>query len=154
MKTTIGLLICVGLATAFGASVSAASQARKKEVISAEVAPSVELSKFISKHLDKILGPLEPKVKLPRREVSQLRASFHDRLKKGPDAQQPQMKAAIDVCDALLQAMDERDKAKLYPTNSNWPQRSAQLRLKIEELAARERATEKPTVASPNPGRG
>lgn len=73
-------------------------------------APSVELGEFGAAHLDKILAPLDHEIPLPRTEVAQLRESFTDRRSKAPDNEKPAYQAAIVVCNALSQAMDEREK--------------------------------------------
>lgn len=74
-------------------------------------APSVELGEFGAAHLDKILAPLDQQVALPRTEVAQLRESFTDRRSKALENEKPAYQAAIAVCNALSQAMDEREKA-------------------------------------------
>lgn len=73
--------------------------------------PSVELGEFGGAHLEKILAPLERQVALPRSELSQLRQSLTDRRATAPESEKPIYQAAILVCNALSQAMDERDKA-------------------------------------------
>jgi hypothetical protein len=73
-------------------------------------APSVELGEFGAAHLDKILAPLDHQVALPRTEVAQLRESFTDRRSRALENEKPAYQAAIAVCNALSQAMDEREK--------------------------------------------
>jgi hypothetical protein len=73
-------------------------------------AASVELGDFLGAHLDKILAPLDQGVGLPRHEVMQLRESFTDRGTKAPSNERPAYEAAINVCAAVSQAMDEREK--------------------------------------------
>ncbi len=73
-------------------------------------APSAELGDFIGAHLDQILAPLDRGVALPRNEVVQLRESFTDRFAKAPSNEKPAYDAAIAVCNALTQTMDEREK--------------------------------------------
>jgi len=88
-----------------------------------------------------------------RAELAQLRASFASRFSKASLVERPQFQTALAVCDALSQAMDERDKAMLNPAASNWPQRSAQLRQNIEQVVANERVAEGQSGAAPTPGR-
>jgi hypothetical protein len=73
--------------------------------------PSVELGEFGGEHLEKILAPLEHQVPLPRSELSRLRQSFADRRATAPENEKPVYQAALLVCNALSQAMDEREKA-------------------------------------------
>jgi hypothetical protein len=111
--------------------------------------PSVDLSKFIGGNLEKILGPLDAKMPMPRPELAQIRTSISGRLSKASLAERPQYQAALKVCDALSQAMDERNKATLNPiAAANWPQQSAQLRQNIEQLMAQEKAAEVPAGPS------
>ena len=74
-------------------------------------APSAELGDFLGAHLDQILAPLDRRVGLPRNEVMQLRESFTDRSVKAPVNEKPAYEAAISVCNALNQTMDEREKS-------------------------------------------
>jgi hypothetical protein len=74
-------------------------------------APSAELGDFLAAHLDRILAPLDQPEGLPRNQVMQLRESFIDRGTKAPSNEKPPYEAAINVCAALSQAMDEREKA-------------------------------------------
>jgi hypothetical protein len=74
-------------------------------------APSVELGEFGAVHLDKILAPLDQPIRLPRNEVAQLRESFTDRSSKAPANEKPAYQAAVAVCNAISQSMDERERA-------------------------------------------
>ena len=74
-------------------------------------APSVELGEFGAAHLDKILAPLDQQIGLPRNEVAQLRESFIDRSSKAPANEKPAYQAALAVCNAISQSMDERERA-------------------------------------------
>jgi hypothetical protein len=74
-------------------------------------APSSELGDFFGAHLDQILAPLDQRVALPRNQVTQLRESFTDRFTKAPANEKPAYQAAISVCNALAQTMDERERA-------------------------------------------
>jgi hypothetical protein len=160
MKTTLRSLVYLITIAAFAVtapSVWSARAKKRKQFIPPPTptppgAPSTDLSSFVGANLDKILGPLEVKVPLPRAELAQLRASFASRFSKASLAERPQFQTALAVCDALSQAMDERDKAILNPAASNWPQRSAQLRQNIEQVVANERAAEGQSGAAPTPG--
>jgi hypothetical protein len=54
---------------------------------------------------------LDQQIGLPRNEVAQLRASFTDRWSRAPANEKPAYQAAVAVCIALSQSMDEREKA-------------------------------------------
>lgn len=73
--------------------------------------PSALLLQFTAAHLDHILAPLDQQVALPRTELSQLRAGLASDSAKAPAPDKAQYQTAIAVCDALSQAMDEREKA-------------------------------------------
>ena len=73
-------------------------------------APSAELGSFLTAHLDSILVPLDQPAGLPRNQVMQLRESFIERGTKVPANEKPAYEAE-NVCAALSQAMDEREKA-------------------------------------------
>jgi hypothetical protein len=113
--------------------------------------PSVDISKFMADNLDKILGPLDQKILLPRPELDQLRNSFSARFSRASLAERAQFQAALTVCDALAQAMNERQTA-IVQRSATWPQRAEQLRQSISQLAERERVAESqvpPVAASP-----
>ena len=74
-------------------------------------APSAELGDFLAAHLDKILAPLDQQAALPRNEVMQLRESFKDRGTRASPNERLAYEAAINVCAALSQSMDEREKS-------------------------------------------
>jgi hypothetical protein len=74
--------------------------------------PSLALSRFGQAHLDQILAPIDQNVNLPRNELMQLRESFAAWIAKAPPNEQPAWRVAIGVCDALNNAMDEREKAR------------------------------------------
>ncbi len=74
--------------------------------------PSLALSRFGGAYLDKILAPIDQNVPLPRNELLQLRESFVSWIAKAPPNEQPAWRGAIAVCDALNNAMDEREKAR------------------------------------------
>jgi hypothetical protein len=73
--------------------------------------PSVELGEFGGAHLEKIFAPLEHQIALPRSQLAQLRQSLTDRRVTAPENEKPVYQAALLVCNALSQAMDEREKA-------------------------------------------
>lgn len=113
--------------------------------------PSVDISKFMGDNLDKILGPLDQKIVLPRPELDQLRNSFSARFSRASLTERAQFQAALSVCDALAQAMNERQTA-IVQRSATWPQRAEQLRQHIAQLAERERVAESqvpPVAASP-----
>ena len=95
-------LVCLGLAFGFAATKALPPGSR---------APSVELGEFGAAHLDKILAPLDRQVPLPRNDVAQLRESFLDRASRATAEEKLAYQAAIAVCKALSEAMDEREKA-------------------------------------------
>ena len=146
MKTTIPSLVCIATIAILIPDAEAGKPRKPKFVPPAAPtpagAPSADLSRFVGANLERILGPLDQKVPLPRAELAQMRASFAGRFSKASLAERTQFQSALAVCDALSQAMDERDKATLNPAGSNWAQRSAQLRTNIEQLLEREKAAE------------
>jgi hypothetical protein len=159
MRTTFSAVLCIAMIIALAVRVDAARRPKIKKreftpppTPTPPPAPSGDLSRFIDANLDKILGPLEQKTALPRAELAQLRASFSARFSKASLAERTQFQSAIAVCDALAQAMDERDKAMLSPAATDWPLRALQLRQNIEQLAARERAAEGQSAMTPTPG--
>jgi hypothetical protein len=81
--------------------------------------PSVALSRFGGAHLDHILGPIEQNVNLPRTELLQIRESFLNWKAKAPPNEQPAWSMAVRVCDALNNAMDERENARIGTENSS-----------------------------------
>jgi hypothetical protein len=74
-------------------------------------APSVELGEFGAAHLDRILSPLDQRIDLPRGLLTELRESFIDRGSKAMTNEKPAYQQAVAVCNAVSQAMDERDQA-------------------------------------------
>ena len=113
--------------------------------------PSVDISKFMGDNLDKILGPLDQKILLPRPELDRMRNSFSARFSRASLTERAQFQAALSVCDALAQAMNERQTA-ITQRSATWPQRAEQLRQYISQLAERERVAESqvpPIAASP-----
>src|SRR4051812_12249459 len=74
--------------------------------------PSLALSRFGQAHLDQILSPIEQNVALPRNELMDLRNSFSLCIAKAPPNEQAAWRQALLVCDALYNAMDEREKAR------------------------------------------
>jgi hypothetical protein len=103
---------------------------------------SAAISRFLSAHLDRILGPLDQKIDLPRSELGQLRESFAKQFSKASLAERPKFQLGLAVCDAIADAMNERNKAVLTQAGATWPQQSAQLRQKIDQLASQQRAAE------------
>jgi hypothetical protein len=74
--------------------------------------PSMALSGICREHLDQILAPIDQDVNLPRNQVMELRQSFINWMAKAPTNEQPAWHTAISLCDALNNAMDEREKAR------------------------------------------
>lgn len=81
--------------------------------------PSLALSRFEQAHLDRILAPIDQNVNLPRNELAQLRESFSIWMAKAPPNEKAAWRAAIVVCAALNNAMDEREKARANLQNSS-----------------------------------
>ena len=148
MKTLIHLLLCIATIFSLSATADAAGRPKKKKIVlvtpSATPGPAsaADLSRFMSTNLDRILGPLDQKVELPRAELAQIRASFATGFSKASLADRQKFQTGLAVCDALSQAMDERNKATVMKASATWPQQAAQLRQKIDQLAAQQRAAE------------
>jgi hypothetical protein len=143
MKLTLALAFCIGLGFALNASTETAPPKQAPPAPAPAALPSVELSKFVGAHLDKILGPLEQHVSLPRAELKELHVSFKARLSKASPAERNQFKAALAVCNALRKAMEERRRSMLGPSFlAAWPQRAASYRQVINHLMEREKAVE------------
>lgn len=83
--------------------------------------PSARLSQFMSAHVDKILSPIDRPVQLPREEAVQMREHFADEMAKAPDPQKPIYKQAWSVTNAIIGAMDEREKAIVAARPSSMP---------------------------------
>jgi hypothetical protein len=84
---------------------------------------------------------------MPQAELSQIRNSISARFSKATLAERPEYQTALGVCDALSQAMSERNTASLNPAAAaGWPQRSAQLRANIQQLMAQQKASEVPAT--------
>ncbi len=151
MKTKVAFSLCLAvLVTLPLGSQSAWARAKKKKKEKTPVSvptptpagiPSGDLSSFVTANDDRIFAPLEQKVVMPRTELAQLRNSFAQRFTRASLGERNQFQAALSVCDALTQIMNERDKTILAPSG-NWPQRSAQLRQYIDPLIARQRKIE------------
>ena len=113
-------------------------------------APSGDLSSFVAANGDKIFAPLDQKVVMPRAELAQLRNSFAQRFARASLVDRNQFQAALSICDALTQVMNERDKTLLAPSPA-WVQRSAQLRQYVDQLIERERAMEGQAAPAASP---
>jgi hypothetical protein len=74
---------------------------------------SARLSRFFDSYLDKIFAPLDQPVALPRNELTKLRESLLDGVANASAADKPPYQASVAVCDALSQAMDEREKSRI-----------------------------------------
>ncbi|MEP7013960.1 MAG: hypothetical protein ABI925_00815 [Verrucomicrobiota bacterium] len=149
MKRTIHFLLCLASIAALAATADAAGRPPKKKTVPMAVpsatagpASSADLSRFMGAHLDTILGPLDQKVDLPRAELAQIRDSFAKGFGKASLAERQKFQSGLAVCDAISQAMDERNKAVVIKASATWPQQAAQLRQRIDQLAAQQRAAE------------
>lgn len=157
-KVAVSLCLAIFIALPLGSHNAWARTKKKKkekEFVPAPTptppgAPSGDLSSFITAHGDKIFAPLEQKVVMPRAELTQLRSAFAQRFTRASLGERNQFQAALSVCDALTQIMNERDKTILAPSG-NWPQRSAQLRQYVDQLIARQREIENQTGPAPSP---
>ena len=158
MKTKIAILLCLAFATLpIGSHTAwARSKKKKKEAFvpaptpTPPGAPSGDLSSFVAANGEKIFAPLDQKVVMPRAELTQLRNSFAQRFTRASLAERNQFQAALSICDALTQVMNEREKTVLAPSG-NWTQRSAQLRQYIDQLIAKEREMEMQTMPAASP---
>ena len=158
MKTKVAILLCLAFAALpIGSHTAwARSKKKKKEAFvpaptpTPPGAPSGDLSSFVTANGDKIFAPLDQKVVMPRAELAQLRNSFAQRFTRASLAERNQFQAALSVCDALTQVMNEREKTMLAPSPA-WAQRSAQLRQYIDQLIERERATEGQVAPATSP---
>src|ERR1041385_6419795 len=80
-----------------------------------------KLSALIDAHIDSIFSPLDGQVPpLPHQELHILRENFADSLSKASSNAQPMYKTAVDLCDALMLAIQEREResASLADTRS------------------------------------
>jgi hypothetical protein len=158
MKTKIAILLCLACAAFPMGSHTAWARSKKKKKESFVPAPtptppgvpSGDLSSFVAANGDKIFAPLDQKVAMPRAELAQLRNSFAQRFTRASLAERNQFQAALSVCDALTQVMNERDKTLLSPSG-NWTQRSVQLRQYVDQLVAREREMEAQAAPAASP---
>jgi hypothetical protein len=160
MKTNIAILLCLAFAISPVGSSTAWARSKKKKKKKEEFvpvptptppgAPSGDLASFVAANGDKIFAPLDQKVDMPRAELAQLRNSFAQRFTRASLVERNQFQAALSICDALTQVMNERAKAMLTPSPA-WTQRSAQLRQYIDQLIERERALENQTTPAASP---
>ena len=158
MKTKVTILLCLAFAVFPVGSHTAWARSKKKKkeaFVPAPTptppgAPSGDLSSFVTTNGDKIFAPLDQKVVMPRAELAQLRNSFAQRFTRASLNERNQFQAALSICDALTQVMNERDKTLLAPSG-NWTQRSAQLRQYIDQLVARERELEAQVAPATSP---
>ena len=71
--------------------------------------PSDRLSPYMGKWLDKLLGPVDTRVKGPdREEVLRLGTALRAEALAGKPARRPVYEAALRVCNGLLGAIDAR----------------------------------------------
>ncbi len=147
MKATIYLFFCSVMIFSFAVPADAGKPRKKKITIvtpspTPGPASSADLSRFMSAHLEQILGPLDQKVDVPRTELDQIRDSFSKGFSKASLAERSRFQLGLAVCDAISQAMAERNKAVAMGAAANWSQQAAQLRQRIDQLAAQQRAAE------------
>lgn len=72
------------------------------------------LSALIDAHIEAIFSPLDgPMPPIPHQELRTLREGFADSLPKAPASAQPIYQTAVQLCDALLVAISERERAAL-----------------------------------------
>ena len=159
MNTKIAILLCLACAISPVGSHTAWARSKKKKKQEAFVpaptptppgAPSGDLTSFVAANGDRIFAPLDQRVVMPRAELAQLRNSFAQRFTRAYLSERNQFQAALSICDALTQVMNERDKTLLTPSG-NWTARSAQLREYINQLIAREQAMETQTLPATSP---
>jgi hypothetical protein len=159
MKTKIAVSLFLAVLVALPVSSPnawARSKKKKKEAFvpvptpTPPGAPSGDLSSFVTANGEKIFAPLDQKVVMPRAELAQLRNSFAQRFTRASLGERNQFQAALSICDALAQVMNERDKTILAPSPA-WTQRSAQLRQYIDQLLAKEREMEMQTMPAASP---
>ncbi len=96
----------------------------------------------MSAHLDTILGPIGPKVDMPRAQLAQIRDGFAKAFSKASLADRQKFQLGLNVCDAISEAMNERTKAAAIQASAAWAPKAAQLRQKIDQLAAQQKAAE------------
>ena len=148
MKTLIRLLLCIAIVFPLIATADAAGKpkTKKAKMVTPSATPgpasSADLSRFMSTNLDRILGPLDQKVDLPRAELAQIRTSFATGFSKASLVDRAKFQTGLAVCDAISRAMDERNKAIVIKASATWPQQAAQLRQQIDQLVAQQRAAE------------
>ena len=72
------------------------------------------LSALVDAHIDSIFSPLDGQVPpIPHQELRGLRGDFADSLRTASAKAQPMHQTAIQLCDALLLATQERERASL-----------------------------------------
>ncbi len=130
------LLLVLSLPEANGAfPVSRRRVTRKAPPTPAPTAtPAPALDRFLSAQFETILSPLSERATMPHAELTALRQYLSGQLGRVSLAEREQIQARITVCEALEQAINERERAILNPSASNWPGRSVFWRGKIEEL--------------------
>lgn len=144
----IALASCLLLALLFDATAAPKRSRKKKTPTPAPVAsatpaaaPSADLQQFMSAHLEAILGPLVEKPALPRADLAQLRASIAQRFTRAGLADREVYQNALTICDALTQAMNERNQAQVG-NSSRWPVRSTEIRQFLDKLVQRQQSLE------------
>src|SRR4051812_20065198 len=112
MKPIIHCLLSIAILVSFSGTAHAQGKPPKKKkttplpVASATpAASSGELSSFMSAHLDAILGPIGPKVEMPRADLAKIRHGFSKSFSKASLADRPKFQLGLNVCDAISEAM-------------------------------------------------
>lgn len=142
------MLVCFVSIGAIINPANAAGPSKKKKSTPIPIATptpppsSAELSKFMTANLDIILGPLGPKVDAQRTELNKLREGFAKEFGKASLKDRPKFQLGLAVCDAIAGAMNERARATSMQASATWPQQAAQIRQKIDALAAQQKAAE------------
>lgn len=95
------------------------------------------LSTFVDSHIDAIFSPLEGVVPpVPHHELRKLRENLIDTTKLATPAEKPMYDTAVNLCDTLLAAVKERERAALNLADS----RSKPVALSLSGDKARDEA--------------
>ncbi len=93
--------------------------------INPDAAPSLSLQPFMDAHLDKILAPLGTRAFAQSDLVAGVRDGYAKALPTATDARKPAYQLAIAVCDAMINAIAERQKAA-QAMNDSYQMRSSE----------------------------
>ena len=89
--------------------------------------PSVSLQSFLDAHLDQILAPLDAEGLKHPDLITDFRSALADTASKAPPVKQPAFQAALGVCNALANALNERENAAANFQGLNSSKSSASL---------------------------